>query len=86
MGTRCSPNRKGRILGAVPPDKARTVAGNMGAVARELRDDSPGGNREAVSLNRVADTLDDRALIHELAMAADIQTILNGQAGLAASY
>ena len=24
--------------------------------------DSPGANREAVSLNRVADTLDDRAL------------------------
>ena len=25
--------------------------------------DNPGGNREAVSLNRVADTLDDRALM-----------------------
>ena len=37
--------------------------GNMRAIARELRGDSPGGNREAVSLNRVADTLDDRALI-----------------------
>ena len=47
------------------------TAGNMGAVACELRGDSPGGNREAVSLNRVADTLDDRALIHELAMVAE---------------
>ena len=25
MGTRCSPNRKGRIYGAVPPDKAHTM-------------------------------------------------------------
>ena len=52
---------KGRVLGAVPPDMARTVASSLRSVARELRGSTPGGNREAVSLSRMADELDEHA-------------------------
>jgi len=62
---------KGRALGAVPGDMAADVAGSLRAIARELRDAGPGGNREAVSLQRVADALDDKHLRYLIMKAAD---------------
>jgi len=62
---------EGRALGAVPGDMAGDVAGSLRAVARELQATGPGGTREAVSLQRVADALDDKALVHLLLKAAE---------------
>jgi len=62
---------EGRALGAVPGDMAGDVARSLRAIARELRDAGPGGNREAVSLQRVADSLDNKHLCHMLLQAAD---------------
>ena len=62
---------EGRALGAVPGDMAGDVAGHLRGIARELRATGPGGTREAVSLQRVADALDDKALVHTLLMAAE---------------
>ena len=62
---------EGRALGAVPGDMAGDVAGSLRAVARELRATGPGGIREAVSLRRVADVLDNKHLTHMLLKAAE---------------
>ena len=62
---------EGRALGAVPGDMAGDVAGSLRAVARELRATGPGGIREAVSLQRVADVLDNKHLTHMLLKAAE---------------
>ena len=62
---------EGRALGAVPGDMAGDVAGSLRAIARELRATGPGGTREAVSLQRVADALDDKHLMHTLLKAAE---------------
>ena len=62
---------EGRALGAVPGDMAGDVAGHLRGIARELRATGPGGTREAVSLRRVADALDNKAAIHQILMAAE---------------
>ena len=62
---------EGCALGAVPGDMAGDVAGSLRAVARELRATGPGGIREAVSLRRVADVLDNKHLTHMLLKAAE---------------
>ena len=62
---------KARALGAVPGDMAGDVARSLRAVATELRSTGPGGKREAVSLQRVADALDDKHMRHLLLLAAD---------------
>ena len=76
---------EGRALGAVPGDIAGDVADSLRAVARELRATGPGGTREAVSLQRVADALDDKHLAHVLMQAAEADeltmTLLPGDLG-----
>ncbi len=62
---------EGRALGAVPGDMAGDVAGSLRAIAGELRATGPGGTREAVSLQRVADALDDKHLTYLLTQAAE---------------
>ena len=62
---------EGRALDAVPGDMAGDVASSLRAIARELRATGPGGNREAVSLQRVADSLADKHLMHTLIQAAE---------------
>lgn len=62
---------EGRALDAVPGDMAGDVAGSLRGIARELRATGPGGTREAVSLQRVADALDDKHLQHLILKAAD---------------
>ena len=62
---------EGRALGAVPGDMAGDVARSLRAIASELRSTGPGGIREAVSLQRVADALHDKHLCHLLLLAAE---------------
>jgi hypothetical protein len=62
---------EGRALGAVPGDMAGDVAGSLRAVANELRGAGPGANREAVSLRRVADALDDKHAMHLILQSAE---------------
>ena len=64
---------EGRVLGAVPGDMAGDVACSLRAVAHELRATGPGGIREAVSLQRVADALDHKRVLHELAQATEAE-------------
>jgi hypothetical protein len=62
---------EGRALGAVPGDMAGDVAGSLRAVASELRATGPGGKREAVSLRRVADALDNKHTMHLILKSAE---------------